>query len=632
MNFRVGLIAPYPDLADLAHEVCDDLNEQIDIREGDLGAGVTIAEEMQAQDIDVIISRGGTALAIEKAVDVPVVSIQVTGFDIVKAIHCAKQFQDVVGVVGFRNIIYGTESVEDILGVPLKFIYLESEGSADVQIASAIENGLRVIVGDAIATRIASRYGAKGVLIESGKEAIVKALEEAKHVAAVRRHERQRAKELQAILDFAYEGIMAIDQNGIIKAFNPVAGRLLGISTDEALGKQITEVAPEIGFDLVRSSRRSDPGRIQRIGSTVIVGNRIPITVDDEVVGAVFTFQDVVRIQQVEKEARRKLYLRGHVAKHTFDDILTKDCNMYGAVDLAKKFAATESTVLIIGETGTGKELFAQSIHNESRRSDGPFVAINCAALPESLLESELFGYEEGAFTGSRKGGKPGLFELAHGGTIFLDEIGDMSMSIQARLLRVLEQREVMPLGGNRIIPVDVRVIAATHRNLKKSVNDGTFRADLYYRLNVLSITIPPLRERPCDVSLLASYFLQVYGADLEGAPKTFTAEALEVLEGYTWPGNIRELRNICERLAVAVDADRIGRHDVIRLLKPSTEEEKPSVPMTSVTVSMEGGLRQMEEEIMRQVLQQVGGDKTRASRLLGVSRSTLWRRLSDSG
>jgi len=632
MSFRVGLIAPYPDLANLAHEVCKDLNEQIDIYEGDLGAGVKIAQKMQDQDMDVIISRGGTALAIEKAVDVPVVSIQVTGFDIVRAIHSAKQFQDVIGVVGFRNIIYGTESVEDILGVSLKFIYLESEGSADEQIASAIEGGLRVIVGDAIATKIASRYGAKGVLIESGKEAIVKALEEAKHVAAVRRHERQRAEELQAILDFAYEGIMAIDQNGVIKAFNPIAGRLLGISTDKALGKHITEVVPEIGFDLVRSSRRSDLGRIQRIGNTVIVGNRIPITVDREVVGAVFTFQDVVRIQEVEKEARRKLYLSGHVAKHTFDDILTKDDNMYGAVDLAKKFAATESTVLIIGETGTGKELFAQSIHNESRRSDGPFVAINCAALPESLLESELFGYEEGAFTGSRKGGKPGLFELAHGGTIFLDEIGDMCMSTQARLLRVLEQREVMPLGGKRIIPVDVRVIAATHRNLKKLVNDGTFRADLYYRLNVLNITIPPLRERFCDVSLLASYFLQVYGADLKEAPKTFTDEALEVLEGYTWPGNVRELRNICERLAVAVDADKIARHDVLRLLKPCAEAEKPSIPTNSVTVSIEGGLRQMEEEIMRQVLQRVGGDKTQASRLLGVSRSTIWRRLSDNG
>ena len=224
------------------------------------------------------------------------------------------------------------------------------------------------------------------------------------------------------------------------------------MSSSRAVGKHVAEVAPSVGLDLVRASGRSKLGMTQRIGNTTIVGNRVPIVLGSEVEGVVFTFQDVTHIQQVEKEVRRKLYLKGHVARHAFKDIITQDEEMHEIMELASRFASANSTVLLLGETGTGKELFAQSIHNVSKRSNGPFVAVNCAALPESLLESELFGYEEGAFTGSKKGGKPGLFELAHGGTIFLDEIGDMSLPIQARLLRVLEQREVMRLGSDKVL------------------------------------------------------------------------------------------------------------------------------------------------------------------------------------
>lgn len=628
MGFNIGLVAPYPDLAQLAKEVCRELGEDVDIRQGDLSAGVAHAQDMQAAGIDVIISRGGTALAIEQAVEVPAVSIQVTGFDIIKAIHAATEFGDAMGVIGFRNVIYGTECLDSILDVSLELIYLEEETAAEAEIAAAVKRGLTIIVGDAVSSRIAAAHGVEGVLIQSGKDSIVKAIEEAKSVAAVRKRERRRAEEFKTILDFAYEGIIAVDHSGVVKVFNPMAERLLAVNAREALGRPVSEVIPGVVHDSTQESRRPKLGTVHRLGKTVLVGNRAPITVADEVVGTVFTFQDATSIQQVEKEVRRELYLRGYVAKHSFGDIVADEPCTRDVVELAKKFAATESTVLVLGETGTGKELFVQSIHNASKRRRGPFVAVNCAALPESLLESELFGYEEGAFTGSRKGGKPGLFELAHGGTIFLDEIGDMSLPIQARLLRVLEQREVMRVGADRIVPVDVRAIAATHRDLGKAVREGRFRADLYYRLNVLTIRIPSLVERRGDIPGLARRLLGAACADARLSPKTLTPDAAAELARYSWPGNVRELRNVCERLAVAVDGWQVSREEVVKLLDRNGADCDLRTERMTISLPFDGGLRGIEEYVMNAVLDATGGDQTRAAELLGISRSTLWRRL----
>jgi len=393
-------------------------------------------------------------------------------------------------------------------------------------------------------------------------------------------------------------------------------------------------VLPGVGLDAVREQRKPELDQIQNIAGAVVVSNRVPITVGEDVVGAVITFQDAQRIQQTEKEVRRKLYLRGHVARHTFADIVTESSSMERMIARARRFAATDSTVLIIGETGTGKELVAQGIHNASTSRKGPFVAVNCAALPESILESELFGYEEGAFTGSRKRGKPGLFELAHGGSIFLDEIGDMPLSMQARLLRVLEQREVMRLGGEQVIPVDIRVIAATHRDLRRAAREDAFRSDLYYRLDVLNVSIPPLRERKEDIAALVNHFMGSISASAGVVPKQLTPAALQALSSYDWPGNVRELKNVCERLAVGVEHDHIDAHDVSSIIgqNPNGECIRGGCDAEDlITVSISGGMRCIEEEIMRQVLERVDGDRAEAARLLGVSRTTLWRRLADS-
>ncbi len=316
----------------------------------------------------------------------------------------------------------------------------------------------------------------------------------------------------------------------------------------------------------------------------------------------------------MEENIRREIYSKGHVARFSFQDIHGKSPALLHAIAIAKKQARVDSTILISGETGVGKELFAQSIHRASNRADGPFVAVNCAALPENLLESELFGYVEGAFTGARRKGKSGLFELAHHGTIFLDEISEIPYGLQGRLLRVLQEREVIRLGYDRVIPIDVRVLCATNRNLRKLVEEGKFRSDLFWRLNVLSLSIPSLRERHSEILSLVRHFL-LTASKSRAAEISFTAEAQHFLEQYTWPGNVREVNNFCERL-LAVNSEGVIDEPLVKSILEYREES--TVPLKFSD----------HDADIRRALVQSGGSISQAAEILGIHRATLWRRL----
>jgi len=332
-----------------------------------------------------------------------------------------------------------------------------------------------------------------------------------------------------------------------------------------------------------------------------------------------------------EPEKRNKEDRQGLIARYHFHDIIGESNVIRETIREARKYALSEATVLITGESGTGKELFAQSMHNESPRKNGPFVAVNCAALPEALLESELFGYEEGAFTGARKGGKQGLFVLAHRGTILLDEIGDLSPTLQARLLRVLQQREVMPLGGQRVIPIDVRVISATNRNLLEAVEKGAFRVDLFYRLNVLHLHIPPLRSRPEDLPLLFMYFYRRLIGGKDNDIIRLTTEILEELKSYTWPGNVRELEGLVERYVALGETDEAGfstLRKLIQNLKRHADELSTSSENKPVLKVRLGNMEDMERQIIEQAARITDGNKSHLARIFGLSRTTLWRKL----
>ena len=625
---KIAIIAPYRELSILAAQACAELNENVIIRTGDLAEGVTLAKACVNKGIEIIISRGGTARAIRASQNIPVVEITISGFDIIRALSIARKKGNRVGVVGFKNVIYGSKSLSEVLDIEVFEFEIENSSEAESGILSAMAKKVDVLVGDAIAIRKAKEYGLETVLIASGKEAVSSSIREAYDIAILRRKEQARTEQLKTILEFAYEGIIAVDQQGRVTLMNPEAEKMLQLNKDNVVGKLASEALKEIPFFEVLSYGVMRTGELKSINSNSVVINVVPVIINNQPVGGVATIQDIKHIQDVEEKARKQKYTKGLVAHYRFNDIVTTAQIMKDTIEMAMKFAKVDSTVLINGETGTGKEMFAQGIHNYSKRKDGPFVAINCAALAESILESELFGYEGGAFTGAKKEGRKGLFELAHTGTIFLDEVVEISTNMQARLLRVLQEREIMRIGGNKVIPIDVRVIAATSKDLHGLMEKGRFRRDLYHRLSVLVINIPPLRERTNDIPVLLRVLCRDLSKQLKIEAPDFDNEAIELLKSFYWYGNIRELKNLLEQITVLKQGCIVTKSDILKIVrnmgnKPSsnvyTTNNEGAVAITS--------LEDLELNAILKVVESCGSKKEAASKL-GISTTTLWRKL----
>ena len=353
---------------------------------------------------------------------------------------------------------------------------------------------------------------------------------------------RRLESQFDILMDILDEGLVGVNEKGEIFSCNKKMEQISQVSNKLALHRRASDVYPFIPFQQCLKSKEAIPAKVVRAGGTNLTVTVAPVLRSGVCLGAFATVQRFSDAEQRQNELRSQLSPKGYQAKYTFDDVIGRSPAICRTIEILKKMAATPLPVLLIGETGTGKELFSHAVHNASPRAQGPFVAINCAAMPENLLESELFGYAEGAFTGARRGGKPGLFEFAHQGTLFLDEVEGMSPALQCKLLRVLQEHEIMPVGGNRIIRVDVRIVAATNEDLEQRVEEGSFRRDLYYRLNTLPALIPPLRQRDGDLLLLIEHFRKKSGVEF-----TLSPELEQMLLSHQWRGNIRELRNVVE-------------------------------------------------------------------------------------
>ncbi|MBG9590417.1 sigma-54 interaction domain-containing protein [Cytobacillus firmus] len=439
---------------------------------------------------------------------------------------------------------------------------------------------------------------------------------------------------LQAIIQSSEEAISVVDENGKGILINPAYSRLTGLEEEKVIGKPATADISE-GESVhmkVLQTRRAMRGVAMRVGpkrKDVIV-NVAPVIVDGKLKGSVGVIHDVSEIQNLNRELNRaRQIIRTLEAKYSFEDIIGTSEEMTIAIEQARLGAKTPATVLLRGESGTGKELFAHAIHNASDRKYNKFIRVNCAALSESLLESELFGYEEGAFSGAKRGGKRGLFEEADKGSIFLDEIGELTANTQAKLLRVLQEHEITRVGGTKPISIDVRIIAATNVNLEKGIADGTFREDLYYRLNRMPIHIPSLRRRKEDIPLLCSRLIQKinqeYGRNVEGV----TEEAVDKLMAYNWPGNVRELDNILGRAIIFMNYSetKIEERHIPDLgaNNPSPNiEASEEVQNKSLTQMIE----QYEARVIRQTLQKLDGNKTKTAKMLGLSVRNLYYKL----
>lgn len=421
---------------------------------------------------------------------------------------------------------------------------------------------------------------------------------------------------LMKCLDSTDEGISACDKEGLITYVNKACCKILGIDKEEVIHKKrfiSPEYRPILAQILETKESIIDVEHFAKVrGETVhLINSTYPVWNDQkELLGAIDIFRGIHRTRKLANT------LVGQNISYRFENIIGESRILKEKIELAKSFALSDANVYIQGESGTGKELFAQSIHNYSRRKQEPFIAINCANFPLDLVDSELFGYEEGAFTGAKKGGKPGKFELANGGTLFLDEIGEMQLHLQAKLLRVLETKTLFRIGGNKPINVDVKIIAATNRELYEMVKKGEFREDLYYRLKVLFLEIPPLREREEDVLLLADYFIKKIGMTMEKKVHGIDKEGKKLLQQYDWPGNVRELENIISRGLFICEKEYITKENLI----------KAGINAQKSPILYKNELEELNKEVFIRILKQTNGNKKKTAEILGLSRPTVYR------
>lgn len=591
---------------------------------------------MEQGNTNVLLSAGANADYLNDLGDIPLIRIDVTGTDLMRALFRARRVSDRIAVVSYKQKNPELDEIAQLLD----FTTVEQRTYNTLDDARETFHELatlkfKAVIGSSIVTEMVQNTNMAGILVYS-RQSVREAIERAIEIAKIQYAEEQRTKRINTILTHLSEGVIAVDREENIQLINPAMGRLSGLDKNRSLHKKLGSLKPSLSLAETVQSGEVVLEKIVNVGSKTLVTNRIPVRQNNVITGAIITVQDANVIARAASNLRSRNRRIKHFAKYNLDDIIGTSIAMERARSLCRQYAVTNSTVLITGPTGTGKELFAQGIHNASDRKDNPFVAVNCSAIPETLMESELFGYSEGAFTGSKKGGQTGQFELAHTGTIFLDEISEIPLPLQTRLLRVLQEKEIVPLGGGDPIPINVRVIAATNRDLNSEIREGNFRQDLYYRLNILQIRLPTLSERSGDILLLAHRFIADTAESL--ALQVDAERLLSILKPaiyeYTWPGNVRELENIIERVVVLYSDPNVQYDTGILPLRAAIPEffadsgpTEPAEPPTAER-SLKAITQNAEHQTIQEVLDSCNGNMTKAAKQLNLSRTTLWRKL----
>lgn len=621
---RVRLcVVSYAHLSQMVRQVVGEFEAaaEIEVVEVSFETAVQLARDRERQGLaDAFVSAGSNGALLRQSLRTPTALIKVSGYDLLLALRAARQVSRRVGIITYGETIAELDSVKGLLDVQIIQRAYRTRDEAQAHFEDLVAQGCEAVVGSSIVVELAQERGLHGILAYS-TSAIREGIQDGIDAARSARREAARYAQLNGVLHNLQEAVLAVDSDGYVIALNPPIEDLLRLPRHVLLGRLLDDVASEISLTETLRSGVEEKRSVCLIHRREWVMNRTLMRENDQIVGAMVTLHDAASIQEVETQLRSERKSRQFpVARWRLDHLLGSSTAFVAAKEAAKRYAQTDKTVLITGESGTGKELFAQAIHNAGSRQGRPFVAVNCAAVPETLLESELFGYEEGSFTGSRRGGKRGLLETAHTGTLFLDEIGDMPIALQTRFLRVLQEREVMRVGGSMPIPVDLRVIAATHQPLEELIAQRRFRPDLFYRLNILRIKLPTLKERQEDIDALA---LALLARSLRGLGSSLDAAALlepllPRLLDYDWPGNVRELENICERIAVYFTHSSQTAYADFRIDCPELFRAAGTADETPRSLA--------------QLLDDFNGSRNEVARALGISRSTLWRRMREAG
>lgn len=630
---KICLISPTEDLARRAKKLVARRGMDVRVEVAELEAAVSLARRLLAEDDYLFISRRGTRDLLRKSLKIQVVNIPGEASDYIPAIQQLRGEQGLIAFFSFEEDISNElRTICYLLHLKMKHYCFSDSLSCQAAVQQAVADGAAWGLGGVVSERFAKHCDLAYLRVESSDASILHALDTAQQLYITQQENARQQEQLQIqleryqnILDYTHDAIIAIDEKGRISTTNQIAEQMLQPAQPPFVGRPVEEVLPNTHMTNVLHTGEAEIGQMMNIHGTLVSTNRVPIRVGGQVKGVVATFQDIKTLQTAERNIRIKLHEKGLVAKYRFSDILGRSPAIRDAKRLSENFADAQFTVMLYGETGTGKEMFAQSIHNASPRRDGPFVAINCTALNRNLLESELFGYADSSFTGARRGGKAGLFETAHGGTVFLDEIGELPLEFQAPLLRVLQEKEVRRVGDDTVIPVDIRIIGATNRNLLQLVEEGKFRRDLYYRLNVLSVLVPPLRERGDDYLEIARCIYERVLPQHTEEEETVFLRVLDRCRSYAWPGNVRELTNLVERVSLLPRWSR--EEEVVQLLNVQWQETPPAAPLVPGSAPA-----LLDREAVQEALRRNGGNLSRTAKTLGVSRSTLYRRLHSGG
>lgn len=651
---KIVMIATSPKMEQMGEELKKRLKvgDNLQVCQGAMDHAVKIARSLDSTKVDAIICRGASGRMLEQAgLDIPIVDISISDEEVIMAVNSAREMVQSgvihIAYIGFIKNYRKVKSYLDILNVQnIEIIHYDVNNIEEVRnTISHLEDNIDVIIGGNTSYEIAKEYHKKCVLLAGTMKSLEEAYNQALALQKAIQTEKNVSEERRTIINLIREGVVSIDREMAITLCNSQACRIF--KTEKLVGMEIRRVCPELDKSIIdRAFLKGEASHdylLKIYGDKYLVEVK-PVCVEGQINNVILFFQEIDELQKMETTVRKKIYLKGNVAQYHFEDIKGVSPEIRKTIEIARVFAKIDSSVLLLGDTGTGKELFAQSIHNASKRADGPFVAVNCGAIPSQLMESELFGYTDGAFTGAKKGGKTGLFEQAHRGTIFLDEISEMDLYCQVMLLRILQERQIRKVGGDTVIPIDVRIIAACNVNLEKMVSEGQFRKDLYYRLSVLVLNIPELNARQGDIKILADYYFKKF-SEIFQKNVFLGREAHKALENYKWKGNVRQLASFCER-AVAISPDGELGEDFIReelyQISNITEnsmqtadsrlEEEKTFPDTEYQEAVTIHGKVVTKKDLQKVLRECKGNRSEAARQLDIGRMTLYRMMKKLG
>ena len=625
------IISVYPGMMNDINAVCGSLQINPTILEWEIAENTLISHLRnmfrETGVPDAIISRGATANLIEQNIPEAVsVRAEPGDLELLETLKAAKNHGPRIGLLMFEDYLksYNLQAAKELLGINSLTLYpFRSREDIIRLVRQGSTDGMDVLVGGGtLAYRTGNSCGIKVLPVYSGQHALRNAVKQALSIIDARQREKLQLKCFTEAVSSITEGVLSIEDGKFIVA-NKEMGNIFKTDEQALIGRKVdnpddTLVAGYIRHFLTNSREREKVLKI--LGQDYYIKKSHFEEKGKKRIVAIF--RRARDIQDQEQRVRTEIRNTGFFARYHFSDIIAESGIMRQLLKKAETYAATDANILIGGDSGTGKELLAQSIHNASSRAKEPFVAVNCAAIPATLLESELFGYEEGAFSGASKGGKRGLFELAHKGTIFLDEINSMPLELQSVLLRTLQEKEIRRIGSQRNIYIDIRVIAASNSDLMKMIREEKFRIDLYYRLNTLRLTLPSLDKRREDIRPLAMSFLNHYSQKYSLPLPALSEDNYRLLENRNWQGNIRELRNVMQRYVIL---SHEGENSIQLCFDEDIATEAALEPQD---VTSFGTLDEIEKAVILKRLKQNQGNRRKTAQELGISRSTLWKKL----